>query len=132
MTNDLTATAIATHSEDAAVFGPVSTHGQLPIGRRERQHGSLSTLVDIRVTAVVETADDLAIADRVAYVIARRTSTTCLVIATAHTFVIAQCDTNLVLADAATIRHTHGNDRIVTIATPDGLAPILEPVHDLY
>jgi hypothetical protein len=114
--------------EAAQTEGFAGSAGQLPIGRRDRQHGSLRTLVDIYVTAVLEAADDLAIADRVAFVIARRTHGTCLVIATAHTFVIAACDQELTLADAATLQACHPTDRIVSIATPEGLAPVLEPM----
>ena len=99
----------------------------LPIGRRERQHGNLRTIADIHITSVLEAVDDLAIADRVAYVIARRTNATCLVVATAETFVVALCDVELTPEDANRVTSTHPTDRIVTIALPTGVVPLLTP-----
>lgn len=115
------------HHTDAPAYSGSPVQGALPIGRRERQHGNLRTIADIHITTVLEAVDDLAIADRVAYVIARRTNATCLVVATAHSFVIAQCDTELTAADAHGTTSVHPTDRIVTIATPDGIVPLLTP-----
>jgi hypothetical protein len=128
MNNEPTVTIAAppTASAQATPMGS-PTQVPLPIGRRERQHGNLRTIADIRITSVLEAVDDLAIADRVAYVIARRTDATCLVIATAETFVIALCDTDLTADDAAGTTSTHPTDRIVTIATPHGMVPLLTP-----
>jgi len=115
----------------ATVQGMSSSAGvALPIGRRERLHGNLRTIADIHLTSILETVDDLAIADRVAYVIATRTAATCLVVATETTFVIALCDTELTADDAVHVSPVHPTDRIVTIATPRGVIPLLAPHPD--
>lgn len=115
----LPAAPLAEYGSDAQVA--------LPIGRRERLHGNLRTIADIHITSVLESVDDLAIADRVAYVIATRMDTTCLVVATPTTFLITTCDTELTPQDVGSISPVHPTDRIVTVATPQGIVPLLTP-----
>lgn len=61
-----------------------------------------------------DAASDLASADRIAYIRARRTGQTHLVIATTTSYVIIQHDVP-----------AHGVPSLATIATPDGMTPIL-------
>ncbi|MBC7644416.1 MAG: hypothetical protein H7123_04760 [Thermoleophilia bacterium] len=94
-----------------------------PLGRRERTHGSLSTIMDLQVETVVDAVADLAVADRVAWVMTRRTGLPHVVVSTGHTYIIATTNLELTAEDAQglTVNPTLA---IVTIATPHGMVPV--------
>lgn len=98
------------------------------LGRRERAHGNLRVIADIHISCVVEPVADLAVADRVAWVLAQRSGTTHLVVATDHTYLVVTADVPLDGADAPHIAQTPAQPRIISIATPAGIVPMLTPI----
>jgi hypothetical protein len=96
-----------------------------PLGRRERAHGNLRTIADITIAEVIEPVADLAVADRVAWVLAHRSGSTHLVIATDHTYLVVTSDVPLDGADATLIAQPADAPRIISLATPSGIVPML-------
>lgn len=115
-----------THFADtaAAYDGLLGT----PLGRRERAHGNLRTITDITIQRIIEPVADLAVADRVAYVLAHRTGQAHLVIAASNTYLVITCDTQLDNADTQLISQHPTQPRIISIATPSGITPMLTPL----
>jgi len=93
------------------------------LGRRERTHGSLKTIVDLHVVTVIDAVVDLAVADRVAWVMTRRTGTGHVVVATGNTYIIATTNHELTANDAHSLA-VNASLAIVSIATPDGMVPV--------
>lgn len=99
----------------------------LPIGSRPVRHpDGRITQVEVRVGHVIEHAAELAIADRVAYVLASRTGATHVVLATHDAFLVATIDDawfNWTAAvETAPFEHA---PRFVSVATADGVMPVL-------
>jgi hypothetical protein len=112
---------------DGTVAADDEIYAGAPLGRRERDHGPLRTIADIRIDQVIEPVTDLAVADRVAWVLARRTGRTHVVIATASCYLIATTTVDLTGADA--LRVTPSPDLPITsIATPTGIVPLLSQI----
>lgn len=80
------------------------------------------------IAEVVEPAQDLAVADRVAFVRARLTGRTHAVVATTHTYVVVRADHELEGTDASELRQPAGAPRLISIATPDYVTPALAPL----
>lgn len=93
------------------------------LGRRERNHGSLRTVADLHVISVVDAAADLAVADRVAWVMSRRTGLPHVVAATGTTYLIVTTNIELFAEDAHRLT-VNPQLPIVTIATNDGMVPV--------
>lgn len=100
----------------------------LTLGRRERQRAQLRAIADITLDQVVEPVTDLAVADRVAYVLAHRSGRTHAVVATAETYLVCSLVEQLSSADCQTIRQAAGAPRIISVATSTGVCPILTPL----
>lgn len=102
----------------------------LPIGTRPVHYpdGSASQ-VEVRVGQISEHADELAIADRVAYVLAARTGLTHVVLATTNCFLVATIDDPYFNWTGAieTALYDHA-PRFVSVATPEGVLPVLTAV----
>jgi hypothetical protein len=97
------------------------------LGRRERAHGAMRSVTDIGLASIVEAVDELAIADRVAYVMARRTGVPHVVVTAHQTWLVATTTVHLTGDDAAWILPEAGPHRIVSIATQEGITPLLVP-----
>ena len=101
------------------------------LGRRERNHGPLSVIAEICIAEVAEPVADLAIADRVAYVLAHRTGSTFAVVAAAHTYLVVRLDQDIANEEAYALQlrtTTPGGSaalRMVSLATRDGITPII-------
>ena len=95
------------------------------LGRRERHHGQLRTIAEVTISQIVEPVDDLAVADRIAYVMANRTGIAHLVIATAHTYLVVTVDQPLDGSDARMIAPRPGAPRLISVATVQGITPVL-------
>lgn len=87
----------------------------LPLGRRELQATHLQDIADIVIVAVREHTNDLATADRVAYVLARRAGTPHVVIAYEQTYLVCQTNTT-----ATNLTPYHHAPTVLTVAQPDG------------
>lgn len=95
-----------------------------PLGRRERNvKGSLSTVVELHVEGVVDCATDLAVADRVAWVMMRRTGTPHVVVSTGQHYLVVTTSHELIAEDARSLT-VNPSLAIVTIATPQGMVPV--------
>lgn len=120
------ATSIARDHSD-----PVAAHSALvgmTLGRRERIHGSLRTIAEISITSIIEPVEDLAIADRVAFILAHRTNTTHLVVATSTTYLVVTVDHDIDADDAHAIHQHPDLPRIVSVATTNGIIPIIRAI----
>ena len=115
-------------ADQAAAFLPLV--GQV-LGRRERNRGPLREFADIHVERIVEPVDDLAVADRVAFVLAWRTKQAHAVIATATTYLVVAIDARLDAADVHSIVQPHTAPRLISVATESGITPVLTPLNAL-
>jgi hypothetical protein len=96
----------------------------LPLGRRERSQGHLTTLAEIHIQAVAEYTHDLAIADRVAYVLAHHTGATHAVIAADGHWLICRLNEEDAGGSGADGIAWYGNAQIASIATSTHVVPI--------
>lgn len=115
---------------DAAGYDALIGH---PLGRRERIHGRLRVFADVAIARVIEANDDLAIADRVAYVLAHRTQQTYAVVAAPRTYLVVLLDQELHNHDAYALQlrtTTPGEPaalRMLSLVTHEGVTPIMLP-----
>lgn len=111
-----------TFVDRAAAYGPLT--GRL-LGRRERPHGQLRAIADITIGRIVDVCDDLAIADRVAFVLAHRTGVTHAVLAVATEYLVASVEPQLTAGDAHALSQEPRAPRMISIATDEGVTPVL-------
>lgn len=120
-----------TAKDFAGAPGELVAHTQyegMTLGRRERQRAQLRVIAEITLDRVVEPVADLAVADRVAYVLAHRSGQTHAVIATTETYLVCSLVEQLSSADCHTITQSPGAPRIISVATATGVCPILTPL----
>src|SRR5687768_13682753 len=86
------------------------------------------TDVEVVVEQVFEEAADLAVADRVAWIMAGRTDRQHVVLASATGYLVAMVSPDLDWAAAMRLEPGEYAPRIVSVATQDGVLPILLPV----
>lgn len=86
------------------------------------------TDVEVCVEQVVEEAADLAVADRVAWILSGRTGRQHVVLAAATGYLVATLSPELDWAAAMRLEAGEHAPRIVSVATADGVLPILLPV----
>jgi hypothetical protein len=86
------------------------------------------TDVEVTVEQVVEEAVDLAVADRVAWIMTGRTGRQHLVLAASNGYLVATVSPQLDWAAAMRLECGELAPRIVSVATADGVLPILLPV----
>lgn len=81
---------------------------------------------EITIAAVRETAADLAVADRVAWVLATRTGRPHVVLATDTAWIVAELDApGFTWADALRLQPATFAPRIASIASSEGVLPVL-------
>lgn len=85
------------------------------------------TDVPIHVAAIAEEAADLAVADRVAYVLTQRTGTGHVALAASDRYLVAQLTPELDWAAAMRLVPMPHMPRIVSVASAEGILPILLP-----
>lgn len=86
------------------------------------------TDVEVLVEQVFEEAADLAVADRVAWIMSGRSGRAHVVLASATGYLVAIVSPNLDWAAAMRLEPGEYAPRIVSVATPDGVLPVLLPV----
>jgi hypothetical protein len=89
---------------------------------------SPGTDVEVVVEQVFEEAVDLAVADRVAWILAGRTGHQHVVLAGATGYLVATVSPNLDWAAAMRMEAGQYVPRIVSVANADGVLPVLLPV----
>lgn len=130
MEHDLATTADLTN--DAAILRPTEPitgwHALqgLPIGvLRGMMPG---TDLQIAVDTVIEEAADLAVADRVAYIMSSRTGRQHVVLASTNGYLVATLSTDLDWAGAMRLEPGSYAPRIVSVASAEGVLPLLTQV----
>jgi hypothetical protein len=86
------------------------------------------TDVTVSIDQVVEEASDLAVADRVAWILAGRTGIQHVVLASTSGYLVATVSPELDWAAAMRLEPTDWAPRVVSVATADGVLPILLPI----
>lgn len=86
------------------------------------------TDVEVQVEQVLEEAADLAVADRVAWILTGRTGRQHVVLASSAGYLVATVSPDLDWAAAMRMEAGQYAPRIVSVATPDGVLPVLLPV----
>lgn len=109
----------------ASVTGWHALHG-LAIGIL--RGASPGTDVEVVVEQVFEEAADLAVADRVAWIMAGRSGRQHVVLASATGYLVVMVSPDLDWAAAMRLEPGRYAPRIVSVATPDGVLPVLLPV----
>lgn len=89
---------------------------------------SPGTDVEVTVEVIHEEAADLAVADRVAWILAGRTGRQHVVLASSTGYLVATVSPDLDWAAAMRLEHGEFSPRIVSVATADGVLPVLLPV----
>ena len=89
---------------------------------------SPGTDVEVTVEQVSEEAADLAVADRMAWILAGRTGRQHVVLAAATGYLVATVSPDLDWAAAMRLEPGEYSPRIVSVATADGVLPVLLPV----
>ena len=89
---------------------------------------SPGTDVEVQVEGVYETAADLAVADRVAWIMSGRTGRQHVVLASANGYIVATVSPSLDWAAAMRLEPGEYSPRIVSVATADGVLPVLTAV----
>lgn len=89
---------------------------------------SPGTDLEVCVENVIEEAPDLAVADRVAWVLAGRTGRQHAVLASSTGYVVATVSPELDWAAAMRLEPGEWAPRIVSIASADGVLPVLMPI----
>ena len=121
-------------SSDAATAELLSTepitgwhalHG-LPIGILRGL--SPGTDVEVQVEQVLEQTADLAVADRVAWIMSGRTGCQHVVLASANGYLVATVSPQLDWAAAMRLEPGEHSPRVVSVASAEGVLPILLPV----
>ena len=82
---------------------------------------------DVTVDQVVESCEDLAIADRVAYLHAELSGRNHVVLAGAHGYLVATLSPDLDWAAAMRLVPADCGFRITSVATAEGVLPVLVP-----
>lgn len=89
---------------------------------------SPGTDVEVTVEQVFEEAADLAVADRVAWILSGRTGRQHVVLASATGYLVATVSPDLDWAAAMRLEPGEYSPRIVSVASADGVLPVLLPV----
>lgn len=89
---------------------------------------SPGTDVEVCVQQVFEEAADLAVADRVAWILAGRTGCQHVVLASSTGYLVATVGPELDWAAAMRLEPGEYSPRIVSVASADGVLPVLLPV----
>jgi hypothetical protein len=89
---------------------------------------SPGTDVEVQVEQVHEEATDLAVADRVAWILSGRTGRQHVVLASSSGYLVATVSPDLDWAAAMRLEAGEHAPRIVSVATGDGVLPVLLPV----
>jgi hypothetical protein len=89
---------------------------------------SPGTDVEVTVEQVFEEAADLAVADRVAWILAGRTGRQHVVLASSTGYLVATVSPDLDWAAAMRLEPGEYSPRIVSVATADGVLPVLTAV----
>ncbi len=89
---------------------------------------SPGTDVEVCVLQVFEEASDLAVADRVAWILAGRSGIQHVVLASSTGYLVATVGPELDWAAAMRLEPGEYSPRIVSVATADGVLPVLLPV----
>lgn len=89
---------------------------------------SPGTDVEVCVEQVLEEASDLAVADRVAWIMAGRTGRQHVVLASSTGYLVATVSPDLDWAAAMRLEPGEYAPRVVSVATADGVLPVLLPV----
>lgn len=89
---------------------------------------SPGTDVEVCVETICEEAADLAVADRVAWILSGRTGTQHVVLATSTGYLVAIVGPELDWAAAMRLEPGEYAPRVVSVATADGVLPVLVPV----
>ena len=89
---------------------------------------SPGTDVEVTVEQVFEEAADLAVADRVAWIMAGRTGRQHVVLASSTGYLVATVSPDLDWAAAMRLEPGQYAPRVVSVATGDGVLPVLLPV----
>jgi len=86
------------------------------------------TDVEVQVEQVIEETADLAVADRVAWVLAGRTGRQHVVLTSATGYLVASVSPELDWAGAMRLEAGEYAPRIVSVASADGVLPVLLPI----
>lgn len=97
----------------------------LPIGIVPQQGGPG---IEVSITGAFELSHDLAVADRVAWVLAGRTGVEHVVLATDAGYLVATVDPALDWAGAMRVQNYEHAPRVVSVATGEGVLPVLLPM----
>ncbi|MCW2921550.1 MAG: hypothetical protein JWL76_1424 [Thermoleophilia bacterium] len=89
---------------------------------------SPGTDVEVCVEQIFEEASDLAVADRVAWILAGRSGRQHVVLASSTGYLVAIVGPELDWAAAMRLEPGQYSPRIVSVATQDGVLPVLLPV----
>lgn len=120
---------ITEHAELAHAAAPVTGWHALqglPIGILRGM--SPGTDVEVQVEQVLEEAADLAVADRVAWIMAGRTGRQHVVLASSAGYLVATVSPDLDWAGAMRMEPGEHSPRIVSVASAAGVLPVLVPV----
>lgn len=81
--------------------------------------------IEVVIEQVVDSSDDLAVADRVAWVLAARCGRQHAVLASAEGFLVAVIEPELDWAAAMRLESYSYAPHVVSVATPEGVLPVL-------
>ncbi|MCB0878945.1 MAG: hypothetical protein KDC46_08195 [Thermoleophilia bacterium] len=113
------------HGAHAPITGWHALHG-LPIGILRGLAPGCD--VEVLVEQVIEEASDLAVADRVAWILSGRTGRQHVVLAASTGYLVAIVGPELDWAAAMRLEPGEHAPRIVSVANADGVLPVLVPV----
>ena len=119
-----TSTSRSLHQQDISDAGFDALAGTL-LGRREQHNGRLCVIADLRIAEVIEPVDDLAVAERVTFMLARRLQGTFAVVALPHTYLVVELEGSTTGSDAREYAQPGDAPKLMSIATPTALVPIL-------
>lgn len=85
----------------------------------------MRAIAEISVSKIMEAAEDLAVADRVAFVLAFRSANTYAVVGVPGMYLVVQLNQEVAPEHVHAIRMHPGAPRIISIATSEGVVPLL-------
>jgi hypothetical protein len=115
----------ASHARTHSPHAPATWHPLNGVALGHLRGLAPGTDVTVSIVEVVDASEDLAIADRVAYVVTSRTGVDHVVVAGTGCYLVASVTPSLDWAAAMRLVPNPGMPRIVSVANADGILPIL-------
>jgi hypothetical protein len=107
---------------------PAPVEGGIVLGSVERRYGLLTCEENVRVIATYERVGDLAVADRIAYVMALRHHVQVAVFEYEGWYCIGSLDRHVAPGQASDIRPFGESPRLLSIVSERGVEPVVGPL----